>query len=163
VKILDSIKFFGRRENLGGREMNINSKLIKACKEGNLSAVRKYVEKGADIHAWDGLALRWAAENGHLEIVKYLVEQGADIRVNNDWALRYAAYNGHLAIVKYLIEQGANIHARDDLALRWAAAAEGGHLQVVNYLRKAAGDKYKCHKCLIRSTCLGLCKDFRQY
>ena len=106
--------------------MNIHDKLIEACRDGNFTAVKKYLEQGANVRIW------------------------------NDWPLRRAARNGHLAIVKYLIKQGANVSA---LALRWAA--EEGHLQVVNALRKAAGDKYKCHKCIIRSTCLEICGDFR--
>ena len=62
-------------------------------------------------------------------------------------------------MVKYLVEQGADIHAWKDEALKWAAAE--GRLDIVNFLREAAGAKYKCHECLIKSTCLELCKDFR--
>jgi hypothetical protein len=43
--------------------------------------------------------------------------------------------------------------------LRGATAKR--HLQIANVVRRAAGDKYKCHKCIIKSTCLKLCKDFR--
>jgi ankyrin repeat protein len=111
--------------------VNINDKLIEACENGDLSIVKKCVKRGADIHAWEDAALRWAAIKGHLEVIKYLVEQGADI------------------------------HVYDEYALRWAA--NRGHLQVVNVLRRAAGSKYKCHKCIIKSTCLKLCKDFRNY
>ena len=56
-------------------------------------------------------------------------------------------------------ENGAYIHAYEDDTLR--CAARYGHLQVVNVLRKVAGDKYKCHNCIIRSTCLKLCEDFK--
>jgi ankyrin repeat protein len=101
-----------------------------------------------------------ACRGGNLAAVKKYVEQGAKIHIFSDYALRWAAHNGHLKTVQYLIGQGANIHAVDDWALRFAT--ENGHLQVVTHLRKVAGDAYKCHKCLIRSTCLELCKDFRQ-
>ena len=100
-----------------------------------------------------------ACENGDLSVAKKCVEQGADIHAWDDWALRWVARGGRLDVVKYLIEQGADIHAWDDAALRWSAYE--GHLQVANVLRKAAGDKYKCHKCIIKSTCLKLCEDFR--
>ena len=36
------------------------------------------VEQGADIHADDDCALRWACDFGYLEIVKFLIELGAD-------------------------------------------------------------------------------------
>jgi ankyrin repeat protein len=102
-----------------------------------------------------------ACSDGNLAVAKWCVEQGAYIQMWEGMALRYAAENGHLVVVRYLIEQGADIHAGYDWALRFAA--EDGHLKVVNHLRKVAGDEYKCHKCLIRSTCLELCEDFRQY
>ena len=48
------------------------------------------------------IELRWAASSGHLDLVKYLVGNGADVRAYNGLALRCAAENGHLDIVKYL-------------------------------------------------------------
>jgi ankyrin repeat protein len=161
VKIFDNIKFFRPARNLGDREMSIDDKLIDACRRRNLSAVKACVEQGADIHADDDVALRWAADNGHLEIVKYLIEQGANIHAMGDYALRYAAYEGRLEVVKYLIECGANIHVEKDFALRYAVYYD--YLHVTNVLRKAAGDAYKCNRCIIKSTCLELCEDFRQY
>ena len=103
--------------------------------------------------------LRLACENGDLFAVKKCIDQGANIHARNDSALIWAAGGGHLDIVKYLIKHGANIHAEDGVPLRWAVYK--GYLEVANVIRKAAGDEYKCHKCLIRSTCLELCKDFR--
>ena len=50
----------------------INEKLIEAAKSGDLDQVRALIKEGADIHAWDDVALRWAASNGHLEVVKLL-------------------------------------------------------------------------------------------
>lgn len=99
----------------------------------DIELVKYLVENNADIHAYEDLAVRWAAGNGHLEIVKYLLEIGADIHVYDDLAVRWAAENGHLEVVKYLVKNGADIHARDDLAFQWAA--ERGHLEVVNYLK----------------------------
>ena len=139
--------------------MSINDKLIDACMDGDLSAVKKCIKRGADIHAWYDEALRRTALWKHFEIVKFLIENGADIHALNDEALHCATEEGCLEIVKYLIEHGANIHALNDYALRYAA--EEGHLQIVNTLRKAAGDKYKCHRCIIKSICLELCEDFR--
>ena len=60
------------------------------------------VEQGANIHANDDKALRWASENGHLKVVKFLVKLGANINVKNNYALRWASANGHLKVVKFL-------------------------------------------------------------
>ena len=46
--------------------------ILKNKRRIDLSTIKELVEQGADIHADDDLALRWAAENGHLEVVKYL-------------------------------------------------------------------------------------------
>ena len=80
--------------------MNIHKRLIEASKEGQLDAVIKSIEQGANIHAMNDLALIWASENGHLDVVKYLVEQGANIHALGDYALRLASENGHLEVVK---------------------------------------------------------------
>ena len=100
----------------------------------DLQVIKELVEEGADIHANDDLALRWAAENGHLDVVKFLVKEGADIHVFDNIVLRWAAKNGYFKIVKYLVKEGANIHAENDEALRWATRE--GHLEIVEYLAK---------------------------
>jgi ankyrin repeat protein len=151
---------FRPRKNLGDRGMSIYDRLIDACREGDLSTVKECIERRANIHVENDYALRLAAERGHLEVVECLIENGADIHAKKDYALRWAAYHGYLEVVKCLIKQGADIHAEKDFALRFAA--KYGHLQVANVLRKAAGDAYKCHRCIIKSTCLELCKGFRQ-
>ncbi len=46
--------------------------LIEAVESGDLAKVKELVEAGADIHALDDCALRWASERGQLEVVKYL-------------------------------------------------------------------------------------------
>ena len=43
---------------------------------GHIDVIRYLVSQGADIHAHDDLAVRWASENGHLDGVNYLVETG---------------------------------------------------------------------------------------
>lgn len=48
-------------------------------------------------------ALEWAAYHGKLEYVKKALERGANIHANNDVALQMASENNHLDIVKLLI------------------------------------------------------------
>ena len=58
--------------------------LIKAAKAGNTAAVKAALAAGADIHAANDDALRWASENGHLEVVKILKEHSAPKATNEE-------------------------------------------------------------------------------
>ena len=49
------------------------------------------------------------AWNGHLSVVSYLEKQGANIHADNEAALRYAAVSGHFRIVQYLADEGADM------------------------------------------------------
>jgi len=122
-----------RKKNL--LQKNLNKQLIEASKDGNLSQVKSLIIEGADIHAWDDIALNEAARGGHLEVVKYLVEDcDADVHAMDDFALVLAAWGGQLEIIKYLVEEcGTDIHVWDDYVLRWAA--HNGQLEVVKYLK----------------------------
>ena len=100
----------------------------------------------------------WMLDKIHLfGAVQGFSSLGEIIMLDDDFIR--ACTNGDLSKVKALLKQGANTHAWDDEALR--RAAEQGHLNVANFLREVAGLKYKCHECLIKSTCLKLCEDFR--
>ncbi len=126
---------------LGGDKINqniLNNMLVEMAKEGSMKGLSMMVSKGANVHAQDDYALRWASERDHLDVVRYLVEHGANIHARNDLALIWASQEVHLEVVKYLIEQGANIHAVDDLALR--EASYNGHLEVVKYLTENGAD-----------------------
>ncbi len=110
----------------------INSELISAANRGDLPAVKAALKNGANIHANDDVALRWAAANGHFEIVALLLENGANIHAGADQALRSAAENEHFEIVALLLENGANIHAWDEVAL--LLAAQNGRFEMVALL-----------------------------
>ena len=68
----------------------------------------------------DDLLVR-SADNGFLAGVKMALERGANVHIGNDVALRFASKGGHIEVVKLLLENGANIHARDDDALKRAS------------------------------------------
>ena len=84
----------------------------------DLSVIKELIKEGANVHAGEDHALRWASKNGHLEIVKYLVKHGVDVHADEDHALRWASENGHLEIVKYLIKHGAKVRTSSDYALK---------------------------------------------
>ena len=46
--------------------------LKKSARNGFIEGVKVALKKGADFHAKDDYALRWAANKGHTEIVKLL-------------------------------------------------------------------------------------------
>jgi ankyrin repeat protein len=119
-------------------DINTNQMLISASENGHLQVVEYLLSIGANIHARDDYAVRWASRNGHLKVVEYLVSVGADIHSDNDCTTRWASHNGHLEVVQYLVSVGANIHAIDDCAVRWASS--NGHFEVVEYLVSVGAD-----------------------
>ena len=68
-----------------------------------------------DINDKDQLLI-FSAEHGKIDFVKYLLDIGADIHAKNDDALRWASSKGHTKVVKLLLDAGANVHAEDNVA-----------------------------------------------
>ncbi|GAH13109.1 unnamed protein product, partial [marine sediment metagenome] len=62
-----------------------------------------------------------SSKNGRLDLVKIALQLGANIHAENDYALRWASDQGRLEVVRFLVDNGANIHAKDDEALRRAS------------------------------------------
>ena len=116
-------------------EYDYNEKdLLWICaKYGKLEFVKYLLDVGADVHASDDTALRWASEEGHTDVVKLLLDAGADVHAGDDGALWRASKNGHTDVVKFLLDAGADVHASDDTALRWAS--NRGHTKIVKILK----------------------------
>ena len=76
--------------------------LINASRRGHTEAVKSLINAGADVHAYNDLALRWASDNGHVKVVKLLLDAGANVYAEKGLALRWAKYKGHTEIVKLL-------------------------------------------------------------
>jgi len=100
-----------------------------------LEAMELALQHGADVHANNDYALRWASMNGHLSVVQFLVQH---VHADNDYALCWASYYGHLPVVQFLVQHGADVHACNDYALRWAS--NYGHLPVVQFLVQHGAD-----------------------
>ena len=97
------------------KQVELDYKLIGSASNGNLDEVKECLREGADIHADNDDALRWASRNGHLDIVKYLVEQGADIHADNDWPLRYSTQYGHHDVVRFLRTADKHYHITKEI------------------------------------------------
>lgn len=70
--------------------------LMLASFDGDLGAVRRLLEAGADVNATDrdgDTALMFAALKGHAEVVRELLENGADVNfaARNGWTALKAA------------------------------------------------------------------------
>lgn len=80
----------------------LGNRLIGAASKGYTETVRALLTAGADVHAEDDMALRWAADYGQTEMVRVLLAGGANVHAENDDALRWAAWNSHTETVRVL-------------------------------------------------------------
>jgi hypothetical protein len=119
-------------------ETCINHSVVIASMKGNANLLRLLLKNGADVHAHNDAALKWASESGHTEVVKILIDYGANIHVQNDYALRWSSVNGYFDIVTALLEHGADVHAGNDAALWWAQS--NGYTSTVKVLLAYGAD-----------------------
>jgi len=97
-----------------------DSKLLQACLEGNLAAVRERIAAGANVNAGSKdkrPPLETAARCGHLEVVRELLAAGADVnqiaKVNFEVfpgsALVGAVEQRHFEVAQELVRAGASV------------------------------------------------------
>ena len=123
-----------------GLGLGMEARLVVACEVGDLAAVQRLLERGADAATCDNSPLRWAAEGGHTDVVRLLLALSAAHRVSpgarDNEALRSAAEGGHAATVRLLLElpevSGVDPAARSNEALIMAAL--NGHAAIVRML-----------------------------
>lgn len=96
--------------SVGRAADSLNDQLLSAARRGDLPAIKRLLDKGADVNAktLHGVsALCFAAGNGHLETVRLLLERGADLNQKDPVygmdALGWAAYRDQIAVVKMLL------------------------------------------------------------
>lgn len=121
------------------RKVSQDWTLLKVVRDtGSASAVSFCLDRGADVHANDDSALRWAAHLNDKDVCELLLDRGANVHAMDDAALFWAAAKGHTAVVQLLLQHGANIHSRQDEALRYAAS--GGHKDLCELLLDHGAD-----------------------
>lgn len=115
-------------KSAGSRD-EANQSLLAGVKQGELSAARAALEKGADKEAKNESGrtpLMLASLKGQEEMVKFLLERGADVNAKDPEGmtpLLWAAFGGNVKVVEALLFKGADVHARDankQGALDWA-------------------------------------------
>lgn len=116
--------------------------LIQAAEEGELEAVQRLLQRGAEVDACDDCrwtAMMRAAMNGHTPVVQLLLDHGADINARDKGgytALMVAAANGYIDTVQLLLARGAEVNVQDK-DMSWSAllwAAKEGEADVVRLL-----------------------------
>ncbi|KAF0144368.1 MAG: ankyrin [Nitrospirae bacterium] len=134
--------------------------LTQAAKEGDISALQKLIEEGADINegaivggSMNGSLLSQAAYYCRIEAVKYLIHKGADINNATGWTdygasggglrpLHMAARSGCTEAIKLLLDAGADIDVRANkmFGSALAIAAYHGNIKSVKYLIERGAD-----------------------
>jgi CubicO group peptidase (beta-lactamase class C family) len=93
--------------------------LHSAALEGDVSAVRRLIEAGADLNekdAYGSTPLIIATTFGKTGVARALIEAGADLTIGNaeeSTPLHLAAFFGRTEIVEALLKNGADRHARN--------------------------------------------------
>ena len=127
-----------------------DEQFIYAAKDGNVSTVKKLLDKGVDIQARipgdysAETALHLASSNGKKMTVQFLLSQGADVHakdMNDRTALHRAAMSGDKRIVDMLLEQGADIESKDTYGCTALILGAGiGHQDTVQLLLDKGAD-----------------------
>jgi len=121
--------------------------LIQEAVSGNLPAVRRLIERGADINFANIDAftpLMAAAQWRQLNVLKFLLENGARLvpvaKTNGRTALMHACLSGSPQCVELLLEAGARVNVRDSYGMTalMMAATTGGTEMVRPLLQAGA-------------------------
>jgi ankyrin repeat protein len=110
--------------------VNYNKLLINCIThDSDLKFIDLLLQKGADIHVHNDMALIKNIMNCEIHRIKFLLEKGADIHAQNDNATKLTIRYGDIRMLKLLIEFGGNLHADNDLAF-----INCGSIEMMTYL-----------------------------
>ena len=125
----------------------VAEKLYSAAQRGDIVAVNKYIERGADVEAqgeYGNTSLMAAVERGHENVVDILMAQKADVnKRNNDGAtaLHFAVKNGQTSITNKLVAGGADVNVTDHLGnIPLRIAVQKSHEEIVKVLIDKGAD-----------------------
>jgi len=127
--------------------------LVAAVTQNDLSAVDKFLQKGAKPSHANNLPLKIASVNGYTDIVSKLLDYNVnpnvedtdviDTKFLNHTALMLAAEKGHADTVQVLLAKGADPNIRHDdgyTALTLASCNNAPHIDVINVLLEHDAD-----------------------
>jgi hypothetical protein len=115
--------------------------------------LRRNILRSLEEQLWNACCI-----TGSLYKVKNIIKYGVDTQAYGK-ALQLAAYYNHLDIVKYLISNlKVGIEKIDEYTFYWIMRNK--NYEIIQYLRTIAGDKWKCHDCLVRAACMNICENY---
>jgi ankyrin repeat protein len=121
-------------------ETALNQKLVNAAKRGDVHSVEDCLTNGADVDAFDPLALKAAIIENCKDAVEHLLEHYHDIKIRNRRAtdaLYIPSKRGYRPMVKLLLENGADVK-KGQSALR--VACKEGHMEILEmFLQRDGG------------------------
>ena len=136
------------RNSQGGDEKADNlweadMELIGAANQGDVGAVSRLLEGGADVDAANSRGvtpLIAAAYRGHIEVAKLLIEAGADVNVQDDTqqsAYLISTSEGYLDLLLLTLAAGADVTSLDSYhGTGLIRAADRGHVEIIEELLK---------------------------
>jgi len=115
--------------------------LIRAAERGDLAALTRLLEAGADVHVRDAHgrnAVLAATQRGQVEAARLLIARGADVNAQNDIhdsAFLLAGASGHTEIVRLALAAGADLKSVNRYGgTALIPACHHGHVDTVRVL-----------------------------
>ena len=130
-------------------EVKASPTLFEACKEGNITIVRSYLEAGEDVDQQEKVAetnvwlspLMIASRNGNVRLVTLLLHFNAQVNLRDkgrgQTALIWTSKNGHTEVAQLLHEYGAQVDRKNYYGrTALMAASQNGHTEVIQLLHE---------------------------
>ncbi|KAG0001541.1 hypothetical protein BGZ80_005608 [Entomortierella chlamydospora] len=119
------------------------SNIWLAASDGDLKAVKSFIEKGVSVDAQDEngySALHAAASYAHEDLITYLLEKGANVNIQDPDGDTPLFVCETVEIAKMLIDGGADAtHVNEDEMTAAENAEEEEWFEVAHYLRELTG------------------------
>ena len=116
---------------------------INAIAEGELTTLKKLIERRSDLLEPHQGLLHFAARHGQMNIVEYLLSMGLDANgraYDRETPLHEAANQGNCEVAALLLRKGADVNARDSNdRTPLQLAEEEGLKEIADYLRMYEG------------------------
>jgi len=146
--------YFGERrsandEGYSAECYKLQSRLIKAAREGNLVEIREALKLGANANlpVDDSFPpLQTAAASGQTDAVRLLLNNGAQVNQISDFEntpLNAAAASGHSEVIDVLLEKGADACYKSAAGTAGDIARSKGYKQLADVLKAAEIAKCK--------------------
>lgn len=96
---------------------------MEAVKHNRVEMVELFLERGADSHFENELALREACQRNYTDIIDLLLTKNPNVHADNDSALRSACLQRNVDVIRKLLQRGADPNVADGRCLQLAIIA----------------------------------------